>query len=97
MALTENVASLASHLKHFSRHESPLPRFATTLLLPLHRILEGPPTEVTVTVRRGTFRALQTIFREHPADIQSDEPPPVLDLLQCGFIDKDRSVRVDAG
>jgi hypothetical protein len=30
-------------------------------------------------------------------DIQSNEPPPVFDFLQCGLNDKDRSVRVDAG
>ncbi|KAG0703892.1 hypothetical protein DFH29DRAFT_981716 [Suillus ampliporus] len=95
--LAENVASLASHLKLFSRQQSPPPHVATALLLPLHRILEGPSTEVDVHVRRQVFRALRTIIREHSADIQSQEPPPVFDFLQRGFIDKDRSVRIDAG
>lgn len=66
-------------------------------LLLLHRILEGPPTEVTVQVRREALKTLRKIFKEHPADIQSDEPSPLFDLLQRGFLDKDRSVRIDAG
>ncbi|KAG1752448.1 uncharacterized protein EDB91DRAFT_1243215 [Suillus paluster] len=96
-ALAENIASLASHLKLFSRQQSPPLRVAAALLLPLHRILEGPSTEVDVHVRRQAFRALRTIIREHSADIQSHEPSPVFDLLKRGFIDKDRSVKIDAG
>ncbi|KAG2369791.1 hypothetical protein BDR07DRAFT_1447599 [Suillus spraguei] len=95
--LAENVASLASHLKPFSRSQSSQFRVAAVLLLPLNRIVEGPSTEVDGHVRRQAFSAFRTIIREHPADIQSDEPSPVFDFLQRGFNDKDRSVRVDAG
>ncbi|KAG2060248.1 hypothetical protein BDR06DRAFT_872755 [Suillus hirtellus] len=95
--LVENVTSLASHLKPFSQQQSSQFRVAAALLLPLNRIIEGPSTEVDVNVRRQAFNAFRTVIREHSADIQSDEPPPVFDFLQRGFNDKDRSVRVDAG
>jgi serine/threonine-protein kinase ATR len=95
--LAENVASLATHLKPFSRKQSSQLRVAAALLLPLNRIVEGPLTEVDVHVRRQALSAFRTVIREHPADIQSDEPPPVFDFLQRGFNDKERSVRVDAG
>ncbi|KAG2155117.1 uncharacterized protein EDB93DRAFT_1266510 [Suillus bovinus] len=95
--LAENVASLASHLKPFSRQQSSQFRIATALLLPLNKIIEGPSTEVDVRVRRQAFNVFRTVVKEHSADIQSDEPPPVFDFLQRGFNDKDRSVRVDAG
>ncbi|KAG2115849.1 uncharacterized protein F5147DRAFT_751291 [Suillus discolor] len=95
--LVENVTSLASHLKPFSQQQSSQFRVAAALLLPLNKIVEGPSTEVDVNVRRQAFNAFRTVIREHSADIQSDEPPPVFDFLQRGFNDKDRSVRVDAG
>ncbi|KAG1768696.1 hypothetical protein EDD22DRAFT_1041450 [Suillus occidentalis] len=95
--LAENVASLASHLKPFSRKQSPQLHVASALLLPLNRIVEGPSAEVDVHVRRQALSAFRTVIKEHPADIQSDEPPPVFDFLQRGFNDKERSVRVDAG
>ena len=57
-------------------------------------LLDGPEDEVTPDIRRRVYRALLPVLLHHNA---TEDLEPIVNILQRGMNDLDRSVRVSAG
>lgn len=63
----------------------------------LGELLVGSVEEVTPVVRGGTYRALLIIVKHHAVDLLANDCTIVVELVQRGVSDKDRSSRLLAG
>lgn len=63
----------------------------------LGELLVGSAEEVTPVVRGSTFRAILSIVKHYAVDLLANNCTLVLELVQRGVSDKDRSSRLLAG
>ena len=60
----------------------------------INHLLVGPEDEVTPDIRRRVYLALLPVLLHHNA---TEDLEPIVNILQRGVNDSDRSVRVSAG
>jgi serine/threonine-protein kinase ATR len=63
----------------------------------ISRLLDGPEAEVTNDVRRRVFAGFKRVIKHHSRNQTLGEFEGVTNIVACGLVDKDRSVRLAAG
>ncbi|KAG9317708.1 hypothetical protein JVU11DRAFT_1921 [Chiua virens] len=96
-AIADYTSSIVTQLVfHSDDVPGGVPSVPSVLSL-ISELLVGSVQEVTPVVRASTYRAILSIVKHHGMGVLSNNCTVVLDLIQRGISDKDRSTRLLAG